>query len=511
MMTSGGADVFKAAIRRSAWLVVLCAVIGAVAVNGLKQAQGPRYAAGARVLVSIPPLSQTVAGTVPPFVDPQRVMDTAQQLAGSSRVYQIAAAATQGKYGNAGDLSAATSVGADPNTDILSFTASSKNPGRAVGTVNAVANAYIRWSDSIAGDAAAKAIAALRARLSTMSQTDPSRPDLETQLSKLRLVKSLSGGDLSLVTTASSAGKTTPRPVHDTILGLSIGLVIGLLLAALREAIDTKVRSETDVESLLEVPVLAAVPTITRKQRIATRGRGASAETYALLASNVVHIRDNGGAGWNVLAVTSAIAREGKTTTAANLAFALAQRGLSVCLADFDFRKPMVGEVLGIPSNTPGAIQVLDGSCTLNEALWEVSLDGRKPSPAKGSPYRSSVSPATNGHGEPVANLLVLPAGGTVSTQDMVQSRRFPTLLDRLRKQVEFVILDTPPALLTVEMSELAASIDAVLVVVRQGHVAQRSLRTLRKQASGWSAELVGAVLTDTPAGEGYSSSYGRR
>jgi hypothetical protein len=61
----------------------------------------------------------------------------------------------------------------------------------------------------------------------------------------------------------------------------------------------------------------------------------------------------------------------------------------------------------------------------------------------------------------------------------------------------EIVILDTPPALLTVEMAELSQGIDAILVVVRQGRVSQRNLTALRRQASTWPAEMAGAVMTD--------------
>jgi Mrp family chromosome partitioning ATPase len=61
------------------------------------------------------------------------------------------------------------------------------------------------------------------------------------------------------------------------------------------------------------------------------------------------------------------------------------------------------------------------------------------------------------------------------------------------------VILDTPPALATVEMAELAPHVDFVLVVVRHGRVTRRSLQTLSRQAEGWRAEIVGAVITDSP------------
>ena len=72
------------------------------------------------------------------------------------------------------------------------------------------------------------------------------------------------------------------------------------------------------------------------------------------------------------------------------------------------------------------------------------------------------------------------------------------------------MILDTPPALLTVEMTELARLIDTVVVVVRQGRVTHRSLRTLQRAARNWPAGIAGAVITDARGlGSDYGTYYG--
>lgn len=91
-----------------------------------------------------------------------------------------------------------------------------------------------------------------------------------------------------------------------------------------------------------------------------------------------------------------------------------------------------------------------------------------------------------------------------------VQRDRLIDLFADLRAAADLIILDTPPALLTVEMTELAQLIDSVLVVVRQGQVSERSLRSLARHAHGWPAKLSGAVLTDVPATGRYASYYGK-
>jgi polysaccharide biosynthesis transport protein len=121
------------------------------------------------------------------------------------------------------------------------------------------------------------------------------------------------------------------------------------------------------------------------------------------------------------------------------------------------------------------------------------------------------LEPTTNGDEMRSGSLTVLPSGGAVKSQSGGFSQRLRPLVKQLRGRAQFVILDTPPALLTVEMAELSRLIDDVLVVVRQGRVTQRSLRSLSRQARSWPAEVAGAVLTDAPGGDEQYSYYGGR
>jgi Mrp family chromosome partitioning ATPase len=212
--------------------------------------------------------------------------------------------------------------------------------------------------------------------------------------------------------------------------------------------------------------------------------------------------------------VTSAVSREGKTTTAANLAVSLGRRGMNVVLGDFDFRKPGLSEVFQIPPDAPGVLQVVGGASPLDDVLWSVRLTGASPAIYKnGALPGQTHDPLTNGKDiDPGSgSLLVLPAGGVVRSYSSTLLRRLGPLLEKLRAGADFVIIDTPPALLTVELAELAPLIDDVLVVVRQGRVTQRNLRLLSRQARSWPAGVSGAVLTDTPAADQQSAYYGYR
>ncbi|HLQ21801.1 MAG TPA: hypothetical protein VK132_01275, partial [Gemmatimonadales bacterium] len=245
-MTSGGAEALKAAIRRSLPIIIGFVLLGIVAVNVVKQLQGPQYEATSKVLISTTPLSKIITGTEPSFVDPQRIQDTAQTLAGSPQVYQLAASQGGSKLGGAGAMKSATTVGADPNSDILSFTSASSDPQRAVRTVNAVAGAYVAYRGNLSGASIANTVNQIRATIAGLPPGSTQRADLEKQLNKLSVLQSLNSSDAAVVQRAGSANKTTPAPVKDSILGFSIGLVVALLFVALREAIDTTVRRESD-------------------------------------------------------------------------------------------------------------------------------------------------------------------------------------------------------------------------------------------------------------------------
>jgi Mrp family chromosome partitioning ATPase len=509
-MTSGGAEALKAAIRRSLFLIILLVLLGIVAVNTFKQLRGPTYAAGAHVLISTTPLAQIITGTVPPFVDPTRILDTAQALASSPEVYTRAAQRSGYSLGSPSELQAATSVSGGANNDILTFSAKSSDPQRAVGIANAAANGYIDWRADLSTRTIRKTADELKSKLASLPRNDPARKDIQSLLNRLEGLEAPS--DAQLIARATSATKTSPAPVKDSILGASIGLVIALLLVALREAVDTTVRSESDIEDLLSAPVLATVRSLPRRTRMVTYGRHEAAfgDAYALLAANLAQLRS--GNKRVVLAVTSAVSREGKTTTAANLAVSLARRGSSVLLADFDFRKPALGELFELPSDAKGVLQVLAGTTALEQSLWSVTLNGARPRVSLNGQHRlAEVEVATNGNETRTGSLVVLPSGGAIKSQVGGFSQRLGPLVKELRGRAEFVILDTPPALLTVEMAELSQLIDEVLVVVRLGRVSQRSLRSLSRQARSWPAEVAGAVLTDAPSGDEQYAYYGGR
>jgi Mrp family chromosome partitioning ATPase len=508
-MRTSGIEELKSVLRRSAVLILGVVLVGVLAVNVIRQAGGARYAAQARVLLNDSDVSSAALGVSPVYEDPSRKDQAEQNLVDSPQLYAYAAQRVVGRVGSAAELQANTSATVTNNA--VDFRASTSNADRSLLMVNTVATAYPHWRAQVSGHAVDTAIGQVQDRIRRFGKT----PDLEKQLQQLQILKTLSSSDTLFVEQATSAVKTTPKPFSDSLLGGALGLVVALLIVGGRELFDTTVRSEGEVEDALEAPVLATVESLPRRLRTAVLGAagGRFNDEYELLAANIAQIFDN-HQGTVQLAVTSALPGEGKTTTATNLAVALSRRGANVVLADFDLRKPAVSEFVGIPRSAAGVSELLSGAVDLRSAMWRITPNGEGPQAE--SPEDSDLvtarlrrTAAASGSAEPSTegSLMVVP-GGSVRGESAPRFAQLPALLESLPPEADFVVIDTPPALLVAGMAELAQSVDAVIVVVRHGYVHRRRLRALGRQARSWRARLLGAVLNDSPGDESALSYY---
>jgi len=502
-MRSEGIETLKAVARRSAWIVALLVLFGIVAMNVLRHQQGPAYEASARVVLSPVDLAAAVSG-FQGYVDPDVLNQTEEALANSAQLFNRAAAVTGGSLGSGGDLQGATSVSKDGGT--VTFTATGVDPRRPVKIVNAVAAAYPRWRADVSSAAITQAIRQVENQLKTSPRRDPSLVDL---LNKLKVAKTATGGNVLLVERADNALQTRPRPVRDSLLGAFIGLFFGLILVAAREAIDTRVRSEGEVEEILSVPLVGAVETLPRRSGLVAIGRHRErfGDMYALLAANLAQTAVDGET--IVIAVTSATAEEGKTTTASNLAAAFATRNANVVLIDLDSRKPSLAKLFHIPLDAPGVDQVVGRRMRPEEALWTVSLNGQGPIvyPALGETITDGGAGQKANGGGKQGSLRVLPMGATGGRRGLGgRTAALRALLASLSENADFIVLDTPPALAMPEMTEISELVDTVLIVVRHGRVSRRNLAALTRIRRNWRSADVAAVLVGTPRhDEGYA------
>ena len=326
-------------LRRRWWLVLLVALAVPAAAYYFSSKQEKLYTASAEVLVSNQnPLPTSLGGGQ----GANNSADAARNLDTLARVAEVptVASRTLQSLSVTGMTSAAllgeTTVSADPNSDILTFQVTHRDPALAVRLANTYASEFIRYRTSLQTAVIDNALTGLSTRIralqhtlkgqSPQNQSVTVRQQLGVLLSKqqdLQSARALQGGNLLVVKSATSAPQTQPKTARNVALGLLLGLVLGLGLAFLANALDNRARSADEVAVALDMALLARVPEPPRKLRRQNRlamlndKPGEAGEAYRKLRTNFDFA--NLTASARTVLVTSAVEKEGKSTTVANL------------------------------------------------------------------------------------------------------------------------------------------------------------------------------------------------
>jgi capsular exopolysaccharide synthesis family protein len=413
-----------------------------------------------------------------------------------------------------------TTVSADPNSDILTFQVTNRDPALAVSLANTYASEFISYRTSLQTAVIDNALTGLSARIRTLqntlkrqsSQNQPVtvRQQLGALLSKqqdLQSARALQGGNLLVVQSATSAPQTQPKTSRNVAIGLVLGLVLGLGLAFLANSLDNRVRSAEEMAAVLGMALLARVPEPQRKLRRQNRlamlddKPGEAGEAYRKLRTNFDFA--NLTAASRAVLVTSAVEKEGKSTTVSNLAVAMARGGRRVILVDLDLRRPFIDRFFGLEGR-PGITEVVLGRVPLTQALVNVTLMG------KASRNQSSDS----GNAAVGANgwLQVLPAG--IIPPDPAEFVGAPALagmLLQLRDLADVVLIDSPPLLPVSDAMTLTSAVDGLVLVARAGAVHRGMLSEVHRLLASVPAAKLGFVLTNSQADSryGYGGYYG--
>lgn len=294
----------------------------------------------------------------------------------------------------------------------------------------------------------------------------------------------------SIVDKATKASSPiSPNPVRNILLGIIIGLIIGYGIAVLRETLDTTVKSMDDIEEFLDAPLLGAImydsdavdtPLITALGSYAPR-----VEAFRVLRTNLQFIDPDQIN--NVFTITSALPGEGKSSTATNLAIALAEGGSSVVLVEGDMRRPRVHEYLKLERNV-GLTTVLVGRATLDDAIQQSSVVG--------------LDVLTSGQIPP-------------NPAELIKSAAMADTMEKLRSRYDVVLIDATPLLPVTDGALLADLSDGAILVIHYGKTTLDQARGAVERLESVDAETVGVVLNMTPKptrgdkGYGYGYGYG--
>jgi capsular exopolysaccharide synthesis family protein len=274
-----------------------------------------------------------------------------------------------------------------------------------------------------------------------------------------------------------------PRPRANLVVGIVLGALAGLGLALLLDALDRTLKTPAQGAHLFGAPLLALLP---RRRDAGSKPlitvedpMSQAAEAYRSLRTAVRFLDPDNPL--RTLLVTSPSAGEGKTSTAANLAIALAQAGERVVLVDADLRRARVAETFGLETAV-GLTNVIRRQLPVTEALqgWQDTVAVLASGPLPPNP------------------------------SEILGSQSMTALVDELAAIADIVIFDAPPVLPVTDAVVLATQVDGVLVVGRHGKT-QRSLAAeAHRRLEGVGAHLVGFVLNAVPASasRGYYEDY---
>jgi polysaccharide biosynthesis transport protein len=512
---------YLAILRRRKWIIVALPALAAIVAYAASARQDSVYRAQAQVWIDLNNAATAITGTPNQGgFDPTRYLNTQARVARSPDLAERVASKTTVPGTSAGGFLSQSKAEPEADVDVLDLSVSSADRGNSVSLANTYARQFTRFKaelDQAAITATLQRIGLQIKRLQRNGATDTPRYDtLVQQQLELQNQGELLAKNSKVLEPAVSATKIQPRPRRNAILGALLGLVVALGLAFLAEALDRRVRSEEEIERTLGLPLLGRLPAPSRRLRRANKlvmlaePQSVHAETFRKLRTSLEFVNFERDA--RTIMVTSAGAREGKTTTAANLGVALARAGRRVVLVDLDLRRPFLHSFFHSRGDH-GITDVVVDRVDLEDAIRMIALPG---APALGAARSSNGrrgaarnESASNGRPDTESVVHLLPSGTIPPAADeFLESERIGDVIDDLSKQFDIVLVDAPPLLAVGDVMTLSAKVDAMVVVTHLG-IHRRQLQEFARQLQSCRAALLGFVLTGVSHGDSYSYGYG--
>lgn len=495
-------------LRRRKWVIIQALLLlpGFSVVLALHHARV--YEASATVLISRQSVNAQLNNTQDPALQgsPERLLATQATLARVRTVAGRTLAAAHVK-GRPGDLLRSSSVAIEGDTDLLVFKVQNHEPSLAARLATTYAKEFTTYRRQLDTAALERARRDVEAKLKELEAASGQKSALYNKLlereQQLRTAVALQTSNSFVVEAADGAVQVEPRPVRNGILGVGLGLILGIGLAFLWEALDTRVRSSEEIAQRLGLPLLGRLPAPPRRLRSEDRlvmidePGGIEAEAFRVLRTNLEFATLDRGA--RTIMVTSAMQGEGKSTTAANLAVALARSGRHVALVDLDLRRPYLDHFFDLDGR-PGMTEVALKHGDVSEASLPVAF---AETGAATDGWRGSTSSNAGGVLEVIGSGPLPPDPG-----EFVSTHALTGLLAEVADRADVVLVDSPPLLGLGDAIALSAKVDALLLVTRMNIVRRPILNELKRVLESCPAVTLGFVVTGAEAEESYGYGY---
>ena len=300
---------------------------------------------------------------------------------------------------------------------------------------------------------------------------------------------------LNTAAVANNGYPISPNKRKNTMTGAMAGFVLSAGLFILKEFLNNKIKTEKEIVSALDVPMLGSIPLINVKDFNKDKEKSKNkikqiysifdenapnyyTEAYKVLATNIEFLAKTKAC--KNLVVTSALENEGKTNCSVNLAFSLASYGKKVCLVDCDLRRPSLHL---LHRHSIGLTNVFKGECTLDEALYK---------------YENA---------EQSVDILF---AGKLSSKPtaLLASEKMGEIVSYLSENYDYVIYDTPPCLSMTDSSLVGRYMDAAILVVKSNSTHRKIVVNAKKNLENAGVSLAGSILNQYKISSDISNYY---
>ncbi len=427
-------------ILRKSWiLIVVLALAGVAGAATFSILQTPRYSAESRVFVSTES-GGTTSELVQGSTFTQARVKTYSSLV-ETPIVLLPVLSSLDLELTADELAESIEASAPLDTTLIVITVTDPDPVLAADIANATSQSLTAVVEEI--------------------ETTPGSSESPVRLTRVQ--------DATVPTAPVS-----PNIPLNIALGLLVGLAIGVGVAVLREVLDNRIRNERDVELITDVPILggigfdpnaAARPLIVQVDPLSPR-----AESFRTLRTNLQFVDIERAS--RAFVVTSALESEGKSTTAANLAIAMADAGFRVLIVDADLRRPKLANYMDL-EGAVGLTDVLIGRAKLADVVQAWGRSGF---------------------------LWVLPAGMVPpNPSELLGSQAMQRLIEVFAEQFDVVLFDSPPLLPVTDAAVLAKKVGGTILVVAAGRTQRNQLRGALMTLDNVGSTVSGIVLTMLP------------
>lgn len=427
-------------VRERWWVIAVTTVACIAAALGLALASQKEYEASSELLFRDSGLSAAVSGTelFEESTDPERDAATNAELVRSTEVAQLVIDDLGLEIGPV-KLLDAVQIEPEGNTDLVVITARSLEADTAAQIANSFADNYVEFQRDRDLEQVREGLKLIDRRLAQLpAGASAQRGRLEEARHTLALLESVQTGNSEVAERAGvPSDAVTPNPRRNALLGFVFGLVLGVGLAFLLDLLDRRLKSVEDFERAYGVRALTAIP---QGEFSGETTWDSAIEPYRILRSAIDY-----RSAWEPiksLLITSAVAGEGKTTVAANLARSMAAGGHKVALVEADMRRPTLAK-------------------RFDQARTDVGLSTAL---AKGMSAAEVVSPTG------LPSLALITSGPQPpDPSELLRGPRIGAFLREVMAEVDLMIVDASPLLPVADTQALLglAEIDASIVVGR--------------------------------------------